>query len=210
MSQYSFHTKTPLGCLSHIFFLSWPHNPTHAHEYRVHLNIELGVHAMLWSLKLTAMFFFFSIALQHSGCFCYPQTPNETQPFQSVSAEIPNCWDQDIYCQVPPPMPQLQTKMPAGLGLGTGGWFHVVFDWATHFFYPPSNLKSSLPCPVSCLGGFSDGFIWHPTFFISSFVSVWIFFRESISTFMTWMFPQSLRSLNTFIHFSESFVYSRC
>lgn len=59
-------------------------------------------------------------------------------------------------------------------------------------------VLSSMSCQL--LGRFpSDGFIWRPTFFISSFVSVWIFLRESISTFMTWMFPQSLRSLNILI-----------
>lgn len=59
-------------------------------------------------------------------------------------------------------------------------------------------VLSSMSCQL--LGRLpSDGFIWRPTFFISSFVSVWIFLRESISTFMTWMFPQSLRSLNILI-----------
>lgn len=140
-----------------------------------------------------------STKMEHSGCFCYPQSPNETQLFQSVSAEIPNCWDQDICCQVPPPMPQLQTKIPAGLCVGTGGRFNSVFDWALCFFYLSS--RPEILSPMSCnllVRLTTDVFIWYPKFFISSFVSAWIFFRESTSTLISWMFFPVF--IETFVH----------
>jgi hypothetical protein len=71
-----------------------------------------------------------------------------------------------------------QTKMPAGLGLGTEGWFQRCLCLSYPLLLPAFKTQNPLFHILSSPGEASCWRFWHPKFFISGFVSVWIFLRE--------------------------------